>query len=395
MRSFAEIRADFPGVSRVAYLNTGSVGIVPRPVLAELAAWLDDYYGRGPMDPAVLKDLAERVERVRAKVASAIGAGPADVAWVDNVTTGVDTIALGLRWRRGDQIVVAASDHIAGLMPWRRLEQAEGVEVVTVPVGPETGWQVDPNRVEAAITPRTRLICLSHVSFSTGGRIDAAAVGEIARRHDVLYLLDGAQSVGALPVDVRATGCHFYSYPGYKWTLAPEGTSALYVRPDAVERVAVHRIGYHGARQIEETGRFDLHPNALRFQGTTFGVDNYVAWGLALSYLEEVGLDRAYRRVAELASLTRRRLAEIPGVTVITPPDPVTGGAPSGLTSFTIAGVEPAAAVEPLYRDFGVIVRFVRIIGQPNALRAATHVYNDEGDVERLVEGVAALAAGR
>lgn len=395
MRSFADIRADFPAVSRVTYLNTGSVGIVPTPVLDALAAWLSDYYGRGPMDPEVLKDLNERVRQVRAQVAAVIGAGPDDVAWVDNVTTGIDTVALGLPWQRGDQIIVAGSDHIAGLMPWRRLEQVAGVEVVTVPVGPETGWQVDPDRVEAAITPRTRLICLSHVSFSTGGRLDAAAIGEIARRRGVLYLLDGAQSAGAVPVNVRATRCHFYSYPGYKWTLAPEGTSALYVDPEALERVEVHRVGYFGATKIEATGRYDLQPNALRFQGTTYGVDNYVAWGMSLRYLQDLGVERVYRRIAELATLLRRRLAELPGVRVITPPDPATGGAPSGLTSFTIEGVEPSSVVEPIYRRFGVIIRFVRIIDQPNALRAATHIYNDESDVDRLVEAVAAIAAGK
>lgn len=363
----------------MTYLLTGWAGLLPDPVQAELGRWLAGYYS-APTTPAALQQRTELLQNLRTRLAGLLKAPSGSVALTESVTAGFETLALGLDWRSGDEVVVANTEHLAGLAPWRRLQAVAGVRVVVVEAGPATGWRVLPERVAAALTERTRLICLSHVSYSTGARLDAAAVGRLARDRGIIFAVDGAQSVGAVAVDVGAIGCDAYSFCGYKWTLAPDGAAGLYLSPRLLATLRPQRFNY--AAQFQPDGTYELPADARRFEGTGVALPSLAALSLSLDYLDGLGMDAVYERVAALTLAARQALAAVPGVSILTPPEA------AGLLTFTVAGRDPVQVAGRLWAEQRILVRAVP---NPPAVRASLHFYNDTSDIERLAAGLGAL----
>ena len=164
-------------------------------------------------------------QRARETAARLIGAAPQDVALTQNTTHGMNLGTASIDWREGDEVISATTEHPGCLVPLHNLRARSGVKVqlVSPPVTPE--------KVESALTPRTRLVALSHVDWTSGEILPLREICALARARDVLTLIDGAQSVGNVPVDVPASGADMYAFTGHKWILGPEGMGALYVRP--------------------------------------------------------------------------------------------------------------------------------------------------------------------
>ncbi len=385
-RDFSQVREDFPVLEDLAYLQTGSYGPMPEPVRRKLESTRRRYNALGPASPRGAEFLGEKVKKARKSIASSVESSPDDVAWLGNVTSGFDVLALGLDWERDDEVIVASSEHIAGRMPWARLAREVGVKVVEIEVGPKTRWQVPPQAVEEAMTNKTRLICLSDISYCTGARLRVSAIAALAEENDVLFAVDGAQTVGAVPISAEDSGCHFYSYCGYKWSLGPAGTGALYVSPQVTDDVSVHRVGSRGTEMVKSDGTYRLRSDARKFEGTTYSKLNYVGWGIAFDYIADIGVDRCYERIERLAGLLKKELAAIDGVSVLTPASPRLSG---GLVSFAVPGLSDlGAAVEELYSRHDVLIRYT---GSTGALRASVHFFNDESDLERLLKGIKEL----
>ncbi len=353
--TFEEARAQFPVLDDLAYLQAGSAGPLSRATVeamhAEEARNLTD--GRAGSD-YVERILAMRTE-LRAAVAGLVGVDTEQVVLTSSTTDGCNIVLAGLDLSGEDEVVTTTDEHFGLLGP---LHMSGARIIVALP---------DPDRIVAAVTPRTRLLALSHVLWTTGQMLP---VQELKERTGLPILVDGAQSAGAIPVDAR--GLDYYTVSGQKWLCGPEATGALVVAEP--ERLRVARPSYFSQQEYEPDGTFVPWPGARRFDPM------WVPSALMSGLLSALELSPAWRfeRAARLADRCRELLRET-GADVIVPEERAT------LVSWRVDSEESATVVERLAAA-GVIVRDLPGRG---LIRASVGWWTSEEDLERLAEGVA------
>jgi L-cysteine/cystine lyase len=384
----AALRDVLPATSAGIYLNTGTCGPLPAETakaMADLAEW-ELRVGRA--HPDYWAESLQRREEARAAVAALLGSDPARVALTHATGDGMQIAAWSVDWRSGDRAVTTTHEHPAGIGPLYALRQRFGIEVVPVEVGDDA----DPGEVlEAfarAITPRTRLVVLSHVSWLTGAIFPVADIARLAHDRGAMVAVDGAQAAGAIPVRPDDLDADFYALSGQKWLLGPEGTGALWCSPRVLDRPAVVVGGYLSFEASDARGGARWWPDARRYEGSNDYKPAIVGLARSVSWLSMfVGLDWIYRRAAELARETRRELAAIPGVTVLTPADRM-----ATLVSFRVAGWESGEVLAQLQRRAFVIARTVPAV---DAVRFSVGFFNTREEIQRALEVVELVARHR
>jgi selenocysteine lyase/cysteine desulfurase len=356
-----EGRALFPVLERFAYLNAGTLGPLAQPTLDAMAERdrVDQEYGRGGR--AWFDDMLALRARVRAKVAALIGASPETVALTSSTTDGCNVVVAGLGLRPGDEIVTTDAEHPGLLLPLN----VSGATVRVAEVANRRATEA-LERIAACAGPKTRLLALSHVLWTTG---QVMPVQELKRETGLPVLVDGAQTVGAIPVDVGDVD--FYTVSGQKWLCGPEPIGALYVRdPDSL------RIAFPASwaqQRIEPDGTFVAKDNAERFDTGWTATRMLAGWETALDLPPEWRFERA----AEITEHCRRALAET--CEVVGEPDQGT------LVSFVPPG-DPTATAARLY-EHGVVIRELLGTGW---VRASCGWWTNEDDIDRLVAGLGA-----
>jgi L-cysteine/cystine lyase len=351
-------RAEFPVLEKVAYLNAGTEGPVPRRAAQAAQRRLELETNDGRCGRAYMEGVTELANDLRAAYADVLGTNPENVALTGSTTDGVNTVIAGLELRRTDEILTSDEEHPGLLAPLGRARRRHGVEVRTVPFG----------ELANMVSDATRLIACSHVSWVSGRVADVAALAATG----VPVLLDGAQGIGAVPVDVEALGCDFYAASGQKWLCGPEGSGCLYVRPERLDELLIAWPGYGSLADPEDA--LALHPAVgTKRLDHGFPVGLRSAWALAaLQLFAQVGWAWVHDRAASLAAQLAQRLAER-GLEV----------GPRGrstLVSFTAA--DPQAEVERLGAE-GIVVRSIPAFG---LVRASVGAWTSEEELERLVE---------
>jgi L-cysteine/cystine lyase len=289
-----DLRAQFPVLERIEYLNAGTTGPVPRrgyeAALESLRRQLDE--GRSGGD--YFEGCVARIDLLRARVAALMGAGVGELALTGSTTDGVNAALSALELGPGDEVLTSDEEHPGVLAPLGRLRERLGVSVRVVPFA----------ELAAAVGPRTRVVACSHVSWKTGAVVDSAALAAT----EALVLLDGAQGVGAVPVDVRDLGCDFYAASGQKWLCGPNGLGYLYARAELLADLPAPWPGYGNLADSTRGLEFDLHPDARRLS-VGFPPPHHVDWALAaLDVLESAGLAELQARAADLADGLAGRL---------------------------------------------------------------------------------------
>ncbi len=377
------VRAQLPSLAPGAYLNAGGCGPLPLAAAAALRDWADDAVGRVRGSLASFEAMVEESSAVRAAAGRVVAAPAAEIALTANTTTGLNVVAWGLDWRPGDEIVAPALEHPGLTVPLAVIARRHGAVVRWIdPGGSGEGLAA---AVAAACGPRTRLVALSHVSWATGAVLDVAGAARAARAVGALVLVDGAQSAGAIPVDVAALGVDAYAFPAHKWLLGPEGLGALWVAPEAMDRIDLAASGYESGAGHGPGGALTPHPGAQRYEVSTPPAALLPAWRASIEWLEGLGWGWIHRRVAEAAAEGRAALEAVAGVRVLTPAAPQ-----AGLVTFVIEGRDPQAACAAL-AERGCIVRWLE---RPAALRAAFGFFSDASDAELLSGLVTAIARG-
>jgi L-cysteine/cystine lyase len=316
----------------------------------------------GRSGKAYIEGVMDLASRVRAGYGAVLNCEPEEVALTGSTTDGVNTVVGGLEFRPGDEIVTSDEEHPGVLAPLGRVRRRWGVEVKVAPF----------DQVAEAVSPATRLIACSHVSWVSGKVVDVDALASTG----VPVLLDAAQALGAIPVDVRALGCAFYAGSGQKWLCGPEGSGCLYVSRERLDDLLVPWPGYGSVADPENALEFEMADGTKRLDhGFPVGVRS--AWALAsLEVLSEPGWDWIHERAGRLAARLAGRLDEL-GLEV----------APRGRSTLVSWKVEdPQAEVERL-RAHGFVVRSVPAFG---LVRASAGAWSSEGELDEL----AALAAG-
>ena len=376
-----ELRAQLPALGAVAYLNTGAIGPLALPAARALGAWAAEAPLRARGSLEGFGRIAAAAAAVRAAAGRLVGAGPEGVALSANTTDGMNLAAWGIDWRPGDEIITTAIEHPGVTVPLGVIARRAGARLRVIPADAAEG---DLEGAVAALAgPRTRLVALSHVSWSTGALLDVAGAARAAHAAGALVAVDGAQSVGTIPVDAPALGVDAYAFPAHKWLLGPEGLGALWVHPEALERIDLTVAGLESAVRGSadgEDGAMRVQPSARRYEASTLPAALLVAWEASMAWLDEVGWPWIHERVRAVQAATRAALTALPGVEIVTPPGPQ-----AGLVAFRLAGCAPERAAERLAAE-GVVVRSVP---RPNALRASVGFFTDEADLARLEAGVA------
>ncbi|HKI92333.1 MAG TPA: aminotransferase class V-fold PLP-dependent enzyme [Gaiellaceae bacterium] len=352
--TFEEARAQFPVLERHAYLNAGTNGPLARPTAAAVTAQLERDLSEGRSGSDWIAPVLALREEARRGFAAVLDVAPALVALTDSTTRGCQVVLAGLGLGPEDEVVTTDQEHFGLMGPLH----ASGVRVVVA--------AADEDAILAAVTPRTRLLAVSHVLWTTGRRLDLERLRE---RSGIPLLVDGAQSGGA--IETGAAAYDFYTVSAQKWLCAPDPTGALYVRDP--ERLAVALPSYLSQQGYESSGAFTPKDGAARFDAGWIGTPTLAGLVAALG----THPDWRYERSAEAAARCRELLD--PLVEVVTPPGHST------LVSFRPPG-DPTELVASL-DGRGVIVR--ELPGR-NLVRASCGWWTNDDDLARLAAGVAA-----
>jgi L-cysteine/cystine lyase len=382
----AAIREAIPALSAGIYLNTGSVGPLPAETAAAMAEMAARERDIGRADAGWIEEIPIRMAEARAGVAAVVGSDVDAVALTHSTTDAMNIGVLALDWRTGGRMVTSRSEHPGGVGPLYALRDRGGVEVVFVDAGADGDDARTIAAFDAAITPGTRLVAISHVLWTTGARMPVAAIAELAHARGALLIVDGAQAVGAMPFRFDELGADLYAVPAQKWLLGPEGMGALVVSPAAQDRLRPVTGGQYSFEQSDGAGIAVWWPDARRFESSNYHRPSVVGMARSLGWMSMyIGLEYVYRTGMARAVAASRRLAAIPGVTVLTPIERM-----ATVVTFRIAGWTAKAALDELGARVFAIARTVTSL---DALRICVGFFNTDEELDRLARAVELLAA--
>ena len=370
-----EIRTHYPGLQNGIQLNTGGVGLPSNEVREAIDAGFDSLYEEyvPPIEWHTL--MCQSAEVARKKLAAFFGAEDDEIALTISTADGYAAAIAGLSWEPGDEVVITSEEHP---MPHRAvlaLEQREGVVLKVVEIDHDPAVMLE--RTEEALSPRTRMICMSHVTTDTGLVVPAEEICKLARERGILTLWDGCHAIAQVPVNLDEMGCDFYATNTYKWVLGPLGTGFLYVSREAQHvlkpLVHVHNPG-GGAGQY----RLSNPAHAL-----------YAGVGAAIDFIEGIGGVEAVRReCVRKTDLLKAKLDEVPGTIVISSRRP---DSQTGIVTFAIEGMD-GGDLDKALRTRWQIVQRGTYMTDPSGVRISIAFYTSEEEIEALVEAVKVLS---
>jgi selenocysteine lyase/cysteine desulfurase len=374
-----QLRAAMPVSQECAYLDHAAVSPLPQLTADEIQRWLKEAVEVG--NPK-WGEWVKGVDRMRATAATLIGAQPEEIALVNNTTAGIGLVAEGLDWREGDNIVTFADEFPSNVYPWMNLA-SRGVETRRVPTS-ESG-RPDLDRLAAACDRRTQIVSVSWVGFATGYRHDIPRIAEIAHKAGALLFLDAIQGLGVFPINVDEFGVDFLASDGHKWLLGPEGAGIAYIRRDHLDKLRPIGPGWHSVKSGQDYTRIELNlrPTAARYEGGSQNIVGMLALGASLKLLRGLGTDNIAAVVLDITDRACGRLEKI-GAKIVTDRDMNhrNGEQRSGIVAFELPGRDPMAVKRQ------AMAKNVVLGCRAGRLRISPHAYNNEDDVDRLIDAL-------
>ncbi len=366
-----------------AYFNTATLGASPRVVVDAVAEHLR-YVEESLAEWDFSADRPERLagyrpeKGVRQKLADFVHCAMEEIGLTANATMAMNLVANGLDLKAGDEVLITDKEHPGGRSGWDVRQKRHGVVVREVPV--PTGVK-DPDEIvrafAAAVTPRTRVLAVPHVTSGHGIVLPVERLAAMARERQIFSVIDGAQAVGQLHVNVRDIGCDAYFSSPHKWMLAPKGNGFLYLRQDAQARVWTTLASSQWNNYAD--GMFRLQQYGTLNQSLLRGLET------AIDFVDRIGRDRIEARIRFLGSRLREGLGRIPGATVVTPVSPELS---AGITTWGVAGVTGRALQDELWGRKKIRVR----ASGDAAVRQSCHIYNNAAEVDATLDVARALA---
>ena len=390
----ARIRADFPILSRqvngkpLVYLDNGASAQKPQVVIDAMSQAYSQEYANVHRGLHFLSNLAtDNYEAVRGKIARFLNATLAEVVFTTGTTEGINLVSYGWaapRLQAGDEIILSVMEHHANIVPWHFLRERQGVVLKWAEV--DANGDLDPEAVLAAITPRTRLIAVTHMSNVLGTVVDVKAICRGAREKGVPVLVDGSQAAVHMPVDVQDIGCDFYAITGHK-LYGPSGSGAIFIHRD---RQAEMRPFLGGGDMIREVTRDAITwaEPPMKFEAGTPGIVQQIGLGVALDYMTSLGMVNIAAHERSLRDYARTRLDGLNWLNV--------QGHSAGkgaIFSFTLDGPAHAHDISTVLDKRGIAVRagthcampLLAHYGQTATCRASFGLYNTAQEVDALV----------
>jgi cysteine desulfurase / selenocysteine lyase len=397
-----DVRADFPILTRrpqdrpLVYLDSAATSQKPQVVIDAVADHLANHNANVHRGVYALAQEADAAyDRARARVAGFTGGDPQTTIFTKNVTEAINLVAYS--WGRanmgpGDAVLITQMEHHSNIVPWQVLCRERGAELRYLEVDERGELSLPALEAELA-RGDVRLVAFAHVSNVLGTINPVAEMVTRVRAAGAVSLIDGAQAVPHMPVDVGAIGADFYAWTGHK-ALGPTGIGVLHGRREVLERMEPFLTGGDMIASVElDSATWSELP--AKFEAGTPPVAEAVGLGVAVEYLSDLGMERVRGHERELTAYMLERLASVPGLRVVGPPEADRRG---GLASFTIEGIHPHDVAELVDRG-GVCIRaghhcaqpLMRCLGVSATARASVGVYNDPADIDALID---ALLAG-
>jgi selenocysteine lyase/cysteine desulfurase len=386
MIDISAVRADTPACEQVIHFNNAGASLMPDPVFNAIGSHLELEREKGGYEAATLA--ADQLQSFYSEFAALLACEPQEIAFIENATRAWDMAFYGLRLEQGDRILTHDSEYVSNFLALLQRAERRGFEIDLVP-SDESG-QIDVEAMEAMIGPRTRLIALTHVPTQGGLVNPAEAVGQVARKHDLIYMLDACQSVGQIDLDVNKIGCHVLSGTGRKYLRGPRGTGFLYVSAGIIDQIEPPFIDLHSA-SWSGNDTYEFAAGATRYENWECYVAGKIGLARAVRYTRDLGLTSIEKRVTQLAATLRDALSQVPGVTVQD-----LGRKKCGIVTFEKQG-ESAGKLAARLLDKGINVSVTDLFsarldftgrGLDELLRASVHYFNTENEIDRFVEAV-------
>lgn len=387
----AAIREQIPALATTIYFNAGGIGPSPRAVTDTLTRLAEQVGANGPDGMAFAREEFTRAKETRVKIARFLGASPDEIALMRSTAEGFDVIGHGRRWQPGDEVIFGGSDHPAARAIWAILARRYGIRPIRLELrddGPEAILE-DLGRL---ITPRTKLVSLSHVTSENGLRVPAREIADLAHSHGVRVILDGCQAVGQFPINLDELGCDYYAAGAYKWLLGPYGTGFLWVRRDLLIEIEPSWVGAGGTVSFDpESADWQPLPSAERFE---FGARYWPlvpAMGAAIDFVSDVGTAAIFERSRDLVERMRERLRGRPGVIEFAPRAPELR---TGMVGVAVEGMEGTELRDRLNAQ-NIHLRANRGPNGITGVRLCCAFFVSEDEVDRVADRIAAIAAGQ
>jgi cysteine desulfurase/selenocysteine lyase len=380
-RYWSLVRDEFPISRELLYFNNGTMGPSPRIVTDRVTSRIQHVDSTG--------DYGGDYEAVRKAIARVLNAESGDtIAFTHNVSEAISIVSSGLDLKAGDEVLLTTQEHAGNMIPWLARKKRDGIELKFIsptdknfnPVSDDEFLQ----RVNDAITPRTRAMSIPHLTCTTGHLLPIKRLAALARSKNIWLLADGAHPPGMLMTDVRDLGVHAYASCGHKWLCGPKGIGFLYIAPDMLEHVIPTWSGAEADKYWDYDGKLDFLPTASRYDFATQNFALFDGLQCAIEYQERIGFDKIQARVQHLATLLRKGLAEIDNgrFRFLSPASSVTG-----LTTIKLEHQDCQEFANTLISKHKIRTRVVHE-GKLEGNRFSVHIYTSEEDIARFVEAV-------
>lgn len=376
-------RQEFPALANKTYFNYGGQGPLPQKAMEAIIQTETHIQTLGPFGNEVGRWIGSHIQIIKQAIASELNVPPDTITLTENVTVGCNIPLWGIDWHSGDHLLLSDCEHQGVIAAAKEIGRRFAVEVTTCPLM-TTLNEGDPVEVVSQnLRPNTRLVILSHVLWNTGQVLPLDKIVQICRDNNSLVLVDAAQSVGLLPLNLSELGADFYAFTGHKWWCGPAGVGGLYIRKEALEKLAPTFVGWRGVIKDSQGQPIDFFADGRRYEVGTSAYSFYTGLGEAIALHQQWGTAaERYQQICHNSEYLWHKLSALPQIKCLrtSPPE-------SGLVSFQFTQHQPQTSIK-LVQFLESQKIFTRTIANPDCIRATVHYFTLESEIDFLVEQI-------
>jgi len=376
-----EHRQQFPGLINKTYFNFGGQGTMPDVALSAIIETHKYIQEVGPFSGQINSWLTEKGNLLRSAIATELNSPTETITITENVTAGCNIAMWGIEWQQGDHILMSDCEHPGIIATIQEIARRFGVKVTVCSIM-DTLNDGDPVEIiKSNLTQNTRLVVLSHLLWNTGQVLPLKAIAQVCHnypaRHKIRVMVDAAQSVGSLHLDLPDLEVDYYAFTGHKWLCGPAGVGGLYVSQDAFKELHPTFIGWRGVKMNAQGKPTGWQPDGTKYEVATSAYPEYEGLRSAIALHQAWGTSKQrYQKICQTSAYLWQQLQTIPQINCLKNTDPE-----AGLVSFTVKGVEHKQLVSNLERQ-GFLLR---TIADPDCIRACVHYLTLTEECDRLI----------
>ena len=382
-------RTETSGIAGRIHLNNAGASLPPDVVVKTMVDFLQEEatYGGYETEAKYRKQL----DHSHVLIAQLINANVDEIALTENASAAWEIAFNGLHFKPGDEVIVSEMEYVSNVLALLNAQKLYGIVIKTI--ANDANGNFPLHELEAAVTGKTKLIAVTHIPSTAGNVLPAAAVGEIARKHNIVYLLDACQSAGQIPLDVKAIGCDMLAVTGRKYLRGPRGSGFLYVRKQIIEKL---KLSYFDGRTVTSVNQqgFVVRPDARRFEWYEKNPAIILGLQKAVEYALNIGVERIWQRVQSLAALLRQRLHRLDGIVVHDQGDVLCGIVTFSVTDIPATEIREKLAAKNINVHIGKApstLYYMNRKGLDGIVRASVHYYNTEEEIELVCNELQAV----